>query len=835
MFPMFPNTSSGSSQTRSQLQHLAAAIASGEELGEIVQVVTAPSQVPASNVITMATPPLVMAPNVTMATTPLRAPGPSTIPIHYSVMGPSTSTTRPVFPPATFASFAGPSSTTGPVFPPANNNIDSFATMTRPLMSTSTGIAAYQPSYSQAMLSTASANAMHVPHVHQQLQGELPNIHNNNMMGGDINPSDPPHFLAFIVLWGNQLGLSLTHHHHIDTMHPPHIGAGGAPTRPSGGDPMRAQHVLISMGQGVAVNTADSHTSAPSVKKEAILPIIAGSPWPIENRVDFIHKSICHCIDAKVCVSHMYNTPVQLSAMLPLLDCYPDLQASSLLREGFSSGFRLQYSGSRLGRDADNLKSALKDPELVKEKILKEVRLGRIAGPFSASPIHDLIVSPVGLVPKAEPGKFRLIHHLSYPEGGSINDGIDRDACRVQYTRFDVAVGLVMQVGRGALMAKADIESAFRLLPIHPGDFQLLGIRVGPLFYIDKALPMGASCSPAYFEAFSTFLEWVAKKESGSDLICHYMDDFFFVGGPLGGGGHLTSCHQLVASFERICKKFGVPLAKDKSVGPLSKLVFLGLEIDAVNQVVSVPAAKLVRIVNKVNDAIALDALSLRALQSLIGSLSFICRAITPGRAFLRRLIDLTIGIHRPWQKICVSTGAKSDLLMWKIFLHDFNGSAMISDQFWSEDQDIQLFTDASGGIGFGGFLQGRWFHDHWPPGLDSSNHSIAWMEFFPIVVAMVLWGDRMSRKKIIIRSDNESVVAIVNKQSSKCPLIMKLVRFFVLQCLKCNVAFKAIHIPGVRNNIADSLSRFQMSRFRSLAPDAKPVGCPVPRFLWKI
>jgi hypothetical protein len=27
------------------------------------------------------------------------------------------------------------------------------------------------------------------------------------------------------------------------------------------------------------------------------------------------------------------------------------------------------------------------------------------------------------------------------------------------------------------MMAKADIESAFRLLPIYPGDFELLGIK----------------------------------------------------------------------------------------------------------------------------------------------------------------------------------------------------------------------------------------------------------------------------------------------------------------------------------------------------------------------
>ena len=39
-------------------------------------------------------------------------------------------------------------------------------------------------------------------------------------------------------------------------------------------------------------------------------------------------------------------------------------------------------------------------------------------------------------------------------------------------------------------------------------------------------------------------------------------------------------------------------------------------------------------------------------LQSLIGSLSFICRAIAPGRAILWRLIDLSYEVKHAWFKI---------------------------------------------------------------------------------------------------------------------------------------------------------------------------------------
>jgi hypothetical protein len=509
--------------------------------------------------------------------------------------------------------------------------------------------------------------------------------------------------------------------------------------------------------------------------------------------------------------------------------------AAARLKGGFCQGFQLGISGVRVGREAPNLKSAADDPAAVILKLDKEIRLGRMSGPFPIKPLVNLIVSPVGLVPKAEQGKFRLIHHLSYPEGGSINDGIDRDLCKVHYASFDDAVSLVVRAGKGAHMAKADIESAFRLLPIHPNDFHLLGIQVLGNYYVDKALPMGASCSPAFFEMFSTFLEWVVSKVAGTDLLSLYMDDFFLVGWVRGHRSSEESCRHLIRSLEGVCAKLGVPLAADKSAGPATKLVFLGLEIDSVNQVVLVPEVKLVAIIRKVSDAVESSHLSLRALQSLIGSLSFICRAISPGRAFLRRLIDLTCGVSKPWHKIRLSRGARCDLATWLVFLRDFNGRAIFADQFWREDRDLQFFTDASGSVGFGGFFQGRWFQGKWPSRWGSGVRSITWMEFFPILVAVVLWGNLLRGSRVLIRSDNEAVVFIINKQTSKCPAIMSLVRFFVLQCLKFNILFSARHISGCDNNIADALSRFQMVRFAALAPLAEVSGAVVPEFLWDL
>ena len=56
----------------------------------------------------------------------------------------------------------------------------------------------------------------------------------------------------------------------------------------------------------------------------------------------------------------------------------------------------------------------------MKSKIIKELEAGRVVGPFTSLPFETLQVSPLGLVPKKQPGEYRVIHHLSYPEGSRL-------------------------------------------------------------------------------------------------------------------------------------------------------------------------------------------------------------------------------------------------------------------------------------------------------------------------------------------------------------------------------------------------------------------------------
>ena len=186
--------------------------------------------------------------------------------------------------------------------------------------------------------------------------------------------------------------------------------------------------------------------------------------------------------------------------------------------------------------------------------------------------LHHLKVSPLGLIPKKEAGEYRVIQHVSFSEGTSINDGILPEEVSVHYQSIDDAISLIQSIGPGALMAKTDIEKAFRILPIHQSDYGLLGMKIDIQFYCDKALPIGCSISCQLFEVFSTAIHWILLNKFHVPAVVHVLDDFLFV-----GGAGTPQCRHALESFEKLCFDINIPIKHSKTVHPTTVLTFLGI------------------------------------------------------------------------------------------------------------------------------------------------------------------------------------------------------------------------------------------------------------------
>ena len=524
-------------------------------------------------------------------------------------------------------------------------------------------------------------------------------------------------------------------------------------------------------------------------------------------------------------------SPINVEILSNFLGSYHNREDAIVLENGFRQGFRLCYEGNRSSYVARNLKSARLNPAGLKEKISNEVALGRFAGPFVRSPIPELRISPVGLVQKSD-GGCRLITHLSHPDGDSVNDGISDDLSSVSYTSFDTVVTMIMSLGKGAELAKRDIKSAFRLLPISPLDFCLLGIKDEDGFiYFDKFLPMGCKISCSLFEKFATFLHWLVSCIADRATMDHYLDDFIFCGAKDTG-----VCHLLVETFTMVCAMISIPLAEEKSVDPVTKLIFLGYEVDTVDMSVRIPIHKIEELRQALHLMISLKKVSLRELQSLIGKLAFFGKAVRASRAFLRRFYDATANVQRAHHKIRITECIREDMKVWLLFLEKFNGLTFIPEDFWLTSASLKLFTDSAGavGLGCGCFLGKEWTYFQWPEywcKLGEVLRDITFLEMVPVLLAVFLWGRRLSNCKIQLYIDNEALVAVLNKQSAKSKRLMQLIRPFILLAMEYGIIFKATHISTHVNAIADAISRKQFVRFRNLAPEAdeKPQAMPEP------
>ena len=107
--------------------------------------------------------------------------------------------------------------------------------------------------------------------------------------------------------------------------------------------------------------------------------------------------------------------PINVDCLEELLEGY-DEQKKNFIIKGFREGFQLEFEGDRSESYVlPNHRAVRCSPELIQvleNKGLKEVKLGRVVGPFSTSPYPNIQVSLLGLVPKGT-DDYRMIFDLS--------------------------------------------------------------------------------------------------------------------------------------------------------------------------------------------------------------------------------------------------------------------------------------------------------------------------------------------------------------------------------------------------------------------------------------
>ena len=518
-------------------------------------------------------------------------------------------------------------------------------------------------------------------------------------------------------------------------------------------------------------------------------------------------------------------TPLRLLKFKEELRNHPNPAWVADILTGIDKGVPLGYHGPRCQRISRNLTSAFQHPDIIDNELNKEVTAKRIIGPFNHPPILNLQCSGVGVVPK-KTGGWRMIMHLSAPSESSINDGIDKEEFPLRYRTIDDAVQMVRHLGSKAKLAKIDIKSAFRTIPVQVEDRDLLGIHWHNKFYVDRCLPFGLRSAPFIFNEYAEALEWILHHNYLIADIIHYLDDFLIAGRPGS-----RECEQALHRMLKVCQSLGFPIAFNKVEGPSTLITFLGILIDTVAMELRLPPEKLESLMQLLQQwQTPRRKTTKRELLSLIGKLSFAAKVIPAGRIFLRRLIDLSTSVKKLHHHICLTASARADIRWWQDFLPGWNGVSLMLQADWVQASDLQLYTDASGTLGYGAYYNKAWLSGRWSS--MQLERSIQWKELYAVVVAVATWGHQWQTKKILVHCDNQAIVHAWQAKSPKNTLLTKLCRTLFFMAAKNNFNIFLKHLPGVTNQIADALSRQQVTLFRQLAPEAESQATNIPAWL---
>ena len=179
-------------------------------------------------------------------------------------------------------------------------------------------------------------------------------------------------------------------------------------------------------------------------------------------------------------------------------------------------------------------------------------------------------------------------------------------------------------------------------------------------------------------------------------------------------------------------------------------------------------------------------------------------------------MFSLLSQFQRDDHMIRLNAAFRADMEWWHAFASSWNGVSMMVDESITFSK-VEVWSDASGSWGCGALWGTEWLQVAWEDCRWFEVTPIAAKELLPIILSVVVWGTSWQGQRVRFHCDNEAVVAVLKGGYSKDPDKAHLLRSLFFH----ELAITAIHVPGVENGAADSISRNNLKRLFSLNPQA--------------
>ena len=237
----------------------------------------------------------------------------------------------------------------------------------------------------------------------------------------------------------------------------------------------------------------------------------------------------------------------------------------------------------------------------VRTQLADEVKAGTtfVLGPELPEewrkPGSGVFVSPIGCVEKASSTAsvpvVRIIIDASSGGAQSLNARISKstldelDPSTPSYLSNQVIAATLLAAGPGALYSLTDVKAAFNNVALDPSNYRFSVIHFEGVWYCQTRLGFGYRSSPDVFEVIMGAFDWILRTRDQLNIL-RIVDDILNVDLPEVAAANATFMRAEIT-------RYGIPIATAKNVDQVSVVKFNGLEWNAVDQTVTIPATKI--------------------------------------------------------------------------------------------------------------------------------------------------------------------------------------------------------------------------------------------------
>ena len=364
--------------------------------------------------------------------------------------------------------------------------------------------------------------------------------------------------------------------------------------------------------------------------------------------------------------------------------------------------------------------------------------------------------------------------------------------------KMETAESIRNSLRKNEWLVSIDLRDAYFHIPIHPRSQKYLRFQTKEGVFQFKALPFGIATAPLEFTRVVKEVKIMAMNEN---LRIHqYLDDWLL------RSNSKQQCIRDSENLIHLIQELGWLINFKKSqLTPTQNLDFLGYHFDLEKGLVFPTRKKLDLLAQQIVSIRKSFVTTPRKLMSFIGTLASLEKTIPMSRIQIR---PFQWYLKNHWKfpqsldlKIPVKISLLKHLRWWEDQLNLMKGAPL-----HPTEHNVLIFTDASQ-KGWGAHLGNLSLSGLWKP--QETNLHINLLELKAVVLALKGFQDHIVEEKVLICSDNSTVVSYINKEGGTHSLGMCALTWRLMAWTNARrIQIKARHVPGSLNVIADSLSR---------------------------